>query len=162
MFHWNIECEYLLVHESIHKVNYNRNIHYCCIKRCNHYDLKRKKIWILSVGRRGWTVLDLPSIFTLQNRNYLSGASCPYVILQFYYVIISVDLILSSFNLSGWDNSISVTAKFATSQTQWRWSSSVQRLLYLKNVFLIILAYFDNFLMIKLLLSRFIWPRTSV
>ena len=43
---------------------------------------------------------------------------------QFYYVIISVDLILSSFSLSGWDNSISVTTKFATSQTQSWWSSS--------------------------------------
>ena len=39
------------------------------------------------------------------------------------YVIISVDLILSSFNLSGWDNSISVTAKFAISLTQSRWYS---------------------------------------
>ena len=133
MFHWNTECEYLLVHESIHKANYNNNIRYCCIQRCNHYDLI-KKIYMNIVSREAW----LGSIgsffdFYLQNRNYLSGASLPYVILQFYYVIISVDLILSSFNLSGWDNSILVTPKFATPQIQSRWSSSVQSLLFLKT-----------------------------
>ena len=75
----------------------------------------------------------------------------PYVILQFYCVIISVDLIPGSFKLSGWDNSISVPAKLATSQTQSRSSASIQSLVFFKNVFLIILAYFDNFLLIKLL-----------
>ena len=41
-----------------------------------------------------------------------------------YYVIISVDLILSSFNLSSWDNSVLVTSKSTISQTQLRWTSS--------------------------------------
>ena len=81
----------------------------------------QKKIWIFSVGRRGSAVLDLPSIFT-----YKIGIT--FRALQFYYVIISVDLILGYFKLSGWGNSISVTAKFATSQTQSRWTSPVQSL----------------------------------
>ena len=54
---------YLFLHESIHKVNYNHNIRYCCIQRCNHDDLIEKNMNIVSRGR-AWAVLDLPSIFT--------------------------------------------------------------------------------------------------
>ena len=67
MFHWNTKCVYLFLHESIHKVNYNHNIRYSCIQRCNHYDLIRKKKRILSVGRRGRAVLYLPSILLINS-----------------------------------------------------------------------------------------------